>query len=248
MTYRTNAPLPGRPPSGWEGYIKHSEDDEKKLRKVFFSDLADPFKRTSQINFDSMPLIYLYYETTDELGNYSIDTIYGGGGHSSATRGVSAERNIIYDKSKYIGKDTRGKVLDAFCEIEFLIDILVCIDFGVYEGLKSYKWVKRLYSWESKSEQKLPDTSSRIKLLMSSDLITEKTYNSLMSAKKIRNILAHQFIPEFYKGELAKEMQGYQNVGEAIYEIYNTAWFNLLEDYNKSQYKVIDWFTKEIFK
>jgi len=238
---RNNGLIPGVPPKSWQGYVEVPSEDVQELQSIIgVPEFWGPAFR-AVANRNSMPPIYLYLETKDSIGNYEISYIYGGGGNSTAVKGMSIQRDLIYQSPRSVSANTRGEILDAFCEIEFLIDILTCVGKGVYEKKTSYRKVKRLYSWDSTNADKLPDTQNRLDFIHNENLISDKTYELLTQAKKVRNTLAHQFIPELEDCVSVEVLKEYKDAGDAIFSIYNTSWFLLLKDYVRSQNRILKW-------
>lgn len=244
MANYKNGIIPGRPLKSWQGNITQDEAVVAKIRNLFPARTMATPNVLRKITKDAPP-VYIYLEIPDEDG-YTIEDFYSNPGHLDlrAQRGFSINRELLSTETKYIDDNFRGKILSAFCEIEFLIDVMVCLGKGVYRGSETYKKVRQLYTYSCTKKNRLPDTEARINFLLENMLIADETYRYLKMAKKVRNTLAHQFMPSHTVGLTDTELKPYKHVGEAVFSIYNTAWFLLLKDYVPQQEAVIDWLQK----
>lgn len=242
--YNKHGIFPGRPLKSWQGYIKLDSQLISKINNLLPKDKFAELGVDLFMSKNNSPPVFVYLEIPDETG-YNIETFYSNPESSRAIRGFAINRELLGTELRSVDGSSRGTILSAFCEIEFLIDVMICLTFGVYEGKTSYKNIKSLYKHDCDRPDNLEDTETRIQHLLKNKKISTDTYKYLKMAKKVRNTLAHQYMPSSSVGLTKSEISPYTNIGEAVYAIFNTAWFLLLKDYVPQQEVVVDWLSKQ---
>lgn len=201
------------------------------------------FIRDRQFNVAAdYPPLFIYYEQRASQNNFDIQTYYGGGGSKTAILEFSASRSILHLNTNYLQNRERGEILNAFCCLEFVIEVLVCIKFGVFDDKHTYQELKKLYVDDGTNAGSLSSFAKRLKYLYDvAPVLSKKTNHLLLKAKLIRDSLAHQYLPLDSYGVTTKDVARYGHVLKAIDTIFDAAWFYLLTDYNKQQLKVAKW-------
>lgn len=143
------------------------------------------------------PPIFLYLESRG-LDNYvSGQLVYTGNGSTSTGQEFIASREIIdfyqkididsgrtFEPSEYLQtKDMRGKVLDAFCKLEFCVDAFICIATGAYDENVNLKNIKKEFNGDF--DGLFTSTHKKINYLFLNKLISEEAYVLLNKAKKL---------------------------------------------------------------
>lgn len=219
--------------------------------KQEFADLALPLFSSPQniteafpvrIDIDSVdyPPVFIFYEERGDKNLLSITDFYGGGGSNSATYGVRTHREIINLGNYVNGSSLRGPVLHAFCELEFVVDVLICIAEGVFDKDYKYSTLRARYNYFNKPND-LCTFNKRLDCLINKMFLSQTTYDLLKSAKSIRDALAHQYLPLDNYGVTTEDTAKYGGFSPAINSIYNGAWFYLQKDHNEHQVKVAKW-------
>lgn len=139
--------------------------------------------------------------------------------------------------SSYIREAERGKILNNFCRIDFCLDVFICIHEGVFEN--KVQWVDLKKEFEE--DGRYATTGKKIKTLRGYRLIRDHTRAQLSKALNIRNVLAHQYMPEAGLGLAKTDLERYPTIITAIELIYGAAWIELLKDYSPHQLEVAQW-------
>jgi hypothetical protein len=131
-------------------------------------------------------------------------------------------------------------VLASLCEIEFIVDVLICFNEGVYEIKGKYMLIAK----EWKEGRQYSTLEKRLKVLKSKGVLRKKTIDTVEQAKSIRDTLAHKFIPREYGiNETTLNRYGGRNGIShlaATRDCINLSWLNLLYDLNKVQDDIIE--------
>lgn len=182
------------------------------------------------------PPLFLYTESRRDDNWLDSFSYYGGNGQS-AQIGFGA-REVLKLDSRIIRDGERGRILNAFCRIEFCLDVLVCVHEGVFEGKMTWNQLKEEFAEQG---ARYATTEQKIEALKKSKLIRSKTRDLLEKAKKIRNVLAHQYMPEAGLGLTKTDVDRYSSLAEAIELIFGAAWVELLKDYVPKQLIIVEW-------
>lgn len=150
----------------------------------------------------------------------------------------SIDRDILNLRANGIDDSDRGKILVAFCEIEFIVDILICDSLGVYSGLRTYRQVRddffahrcTLFNFEDKRA-----------FLFDNGVIDRRTSDELKTVQRLRNRIAHNYFLDTNMGFGSKSISFYGSVNKAIEMKFNYAWFLLMKIYNTRQVKIVKW-------
>lgn len=149
----------------------------------------------------------------------------------------SVSRDVISIKGKSIDDTVRGKILNSFSELEYILNIMLLHAEGVYNGRITYADFYRgmmenfsapFHSFESKK-----------KYLKLYNYIKDDTYQYLSQAQKIRNHIAHQYFIDKGIGLSKKQLGEYDSQTEAIEIIFNKSWLYLVRDYNPLQVEIL---------
>jgi hypothetical protein len=185
------------------------------------------------------PPIFLYQESREKKNFVTSFEYYGGRGTRVQTRfGARQDLQI----SKYFGAAERGEVLDFFCRFEFCLDVLMCVAVGVFDDKISYQRLESQFLDEGGS---FSTTDRKINYLKDFRLLSPRTVRYLKKAKRIRNILGHQYLPQDL-GVSPEEIAEQGGPTEAIGAIYTATWFYLLNDFVKHQDHVARWLVQKI--
>lgn len=213
---------------------------EKETKKFFLKvPMYDHFKLIPrQTKGWSLP-IFLYCELREKQNYLSTFTIHGGSSSRGAISAVSGGRELIneMDLSNYTDEKCRGIVLEAFCKIEFCLDVSVCVEMGAYEGKLPLADIRD----DLREESGLFSSSSKkLKYLKQRGFIDNNTYILLNKAKKIRNIMAHQYLIS----DEIMPLLGIDNIKswqKDLTLIYNNAWHYLLSNFAMKQRPILTW-------
>lgn len=190
----------------------------------------------------SLPVM-LFYEIRED-DNYLMTHFYiGGGASGSSSFGYEGGRHILdLDNAKRFNEAVRGKLLSAFCKIDFILDILVCIDFGAYEGNINEKHMKKIINERGGL---VKGTGRKLDYIQSKRILDNNTIDTIRFCKKIRDILAHQYLPDLNSllSQITnKELE--RNWVDAIEDVFNSAWYLMMVHYSKSQLVVYEYFKR----
>ncbi|HSX46283.1 MAG TPA: hypothetical protein VLG27_04785 [Candidatus Saccharimonadia bacterium] len=196
----------------------------------------DPFSilRKVRLGRDDPP-VFLYQESRGKGNFVSCYTFYGGKG-DRAQAGIGSRKEL--NLGQRFSDSDRGTVLAFFSQIEFCLEVLVCITQGVFDGKVSYKRIRNQFDDENGS---FSTTQRKINYLKDFRVITPHTADLLKKSRHVRNVLGHQYMPDNDVGLKAEEIALYESTGEAVSNIYNAAWLNLISDYVKQQDQVAKW-------
>lgn len=190
---------------------------------------------------DNDPPIFLYQESRGEDKYVNAFSFYGGKGDGAQSGGGARSELRL---GKIISTKERGEILSFFCKFEFILEVLVCILEGVYSNEIKYKKLRRQFEDENGS---FSTVQRKLNYLEDFQILSPQTTTLLKKAKKIRNVLSHQYLPQKNIGLRAEEVELYESIGEAIGSIYTAAWFYLLKDYVIQQDEIAEWLvTKHI--
>ncbi len=188
---------------------------------------------------ENTPPLFLYTESRDERNYVTYSRVYGGGGSGSAEVGVGARSLFETDLSDRLGTSERGKILDAFCKIEFCIDVMICIEMGVFSNKIEYVSIKNEFS--EARDGLFSSVHKKINYLKHKKILMPETHKLLMKSKVIRNNLAHQYLPINGYGVTDKDLDRHGTYTKAIQIVFEATWVNLLIDYTKIQLPVLEW-------
>lgn len=214
-------------------------------------------RKLSNITSDNkskwFPPIFLFHEqrTLNQLHGQSlaITMLHGGHGSRQLTVHNSMSRDIIDfsffgDNNTQLNDDRRGKILAAFCKLEFCIDALICLEMGVFDNKLAIKDMHK----ELKTDRDglFTTANKKVNYLVHKNRISSETYESFKKAKNIRNSLAHQYLPIDEYGISKIDLKNYKTHLNAIDQIFNGCWYYLLKDYGTQQLPVIHWLDKQL--
>jgi hypothetical protein len=183
-----------------------------------------------------VPPILLYTESRREDNWLDSFSYYGGNGQAAQIR--FGARESLELNTKIIGESERGKILNAFCRVEFCLDVFICIYEGIFENKTT--WAALSLEFE-KEGGKYTTTSQKITALKQANYIRTKTRKLLEKSKQIRNILAHQYMPEVGVGLSQVDVERYESVAKAVELIFDAAWVELLKDYIPHELIIAQW-------
>ena len=213
------------------------------------NELLDRYFPHGQMNNNFMPVkkvpCVVYKEYITGINGLSVKPferriIYARTNHDGLQGSVlhSLDRNILSLRVNGIDDSDRGKILVAFCELEFILDILICYNLGVYDGLRTYREVQKgLFSHGCT----LSNFEDKRSYLYYEGLIDKLTSDELKTVQSIRNKIAHNYFLDKNMGFNDATIAFYGSVSEAIEIKFNYAWFLLMNTYNVHQPKVIRW-------
>lgn len=207
------------------------------LPQLFQGERGSLFPRVSFDHITGLPPIFIYQEHRGEHNDIQTFSYYGNKKGKNAQLSLGS-RGLLVLSSTTIGEAERGKILNAFCRVDFILDVMIAIDCGVFDGSISYKGIEKLFT---QGDGTFATTSRKIKYLRAKRLLSKETYDLLEKAKKVRNILAHQFMPEGTVGIAEDDLAYSETIPKAINTIYNACWFYLMKDYNDKQLMVAKW-------
>lgn len=234
----------------WNEDIKPPPGLEMRMDRLFQAQpgsLIPITLRNFKVEQDYPPL-FLYLEERAPKNDFAIQAYYGGGGSKGAIIEMSASRSILNLRlgSSRITNKERGEILGAFCKLEFIVDVLTAVTFGVFSDVNTYDELKELYRDDTDILGKLSTFTAKIRYLLAEKRITKTTYSVLFKAKDIRNALAHQYLPIGNYGLSDKDLQRYGGIIKAIDYIFDGSWYYLLRDYNNSQLEVAKWLEEKV--
>jgi hypothetical protein len=171
--------------------IAEPEGLSELLVEIFEPNQGSMYKLVDIIDRANAPPVFIYteYRSKDnELTNFSYS-----GGDGLGTIHQMGSRQILDLGARPIGELERGKILSAFCKIEFCLDVLVCIAIGVYDTKVAWPDVKKQLR---EFDGIYFTVESRLKFLHRSEIIRKKTKSAVIKTRKIRDVLAHQYMPQ----------------------------------------------------
>lgn len=148
------------------------------------------------------------------------------------------DRRVLHLTNSGINDQNRGKILVAFCEIEFIIDILICYSYGVYSGQNTYEDIRSNYLDIGRS---LETFDSKRASLLEKELITKEISNELKKIQQIRNKIAHNYFLDKNIIFSDKKIKQYGSLNKAIELKFNYAWFLVMKTYNEYQADILKW-------
>jgi|GEM_PF-5289952 len=165
------------------------------------------------------------------IARTSHDGIQGSLTHSSSRDVLNLAHGGMNDLN-------RGKILVAFCDIEFIVDLLICHSLGVYSGECLYE---DIYKNCFKPGGSLSAFENKKKFLRLKKLVSNDLFKELGEVQAIRNKVAHNYFLDKNMGLNDKTISQYQSVDEAIEIKYNHVWILLLQVYNEYQVEIVKW-------
>lgn len=184
----------------------------------------------------------LYCETRDEDNYLRSHSLFSNEDHAKIEE-MHAGREVLgktdWENVGLYGYEEkwRGVVLGRFCKIDFILDVLICIENGYYTNpIQTKKIMRELRDWDGL----FSTTDKKLRYLRSRKVISEPTYSFLNEAKHIRNNFAHQYIP---KSPLVsdKDVEQFGSFQLAIITIYNFGWHFLMTDFVGKQKPIYMW-------
>lgn len=228
----------------WNSDIRTPNGLDDLLEELFKDDPKRSLVPARQFTVaDSSPPLFFYVEYREKDNYVRSYTYYGGGGSPTAIMGFGT-RSVLNLNTKYINNAARGEVLNAFCCLEFVLDVLICVSSDVFSGKISYAELALEYRDEPTYTGKFSSVAKKVKYLIDNGYISKRTYDLMLKSKSIRNALAHQYLPVGNFGVTDKDIVRYETISNAIETIFNAAWFYLLTDYNERQIEVASWLAK----
>lgn len=215
--------------------IPEPEGLSELLHQLFPLEAGNLFPHKNFALNERTPPIFLYTESRGK-DNWLQSFSYFGGNGQAAQVSMGA-REVLQLNSKMISEAERGKILNSFCRIEFCLDVMVCLVEGVFEDRTQWAVLKG----EFQEGSKYATTQRKIKELRQVSLIRDVTKRQLVKAKEIRNVLAHQFMPEAGLGLSDTDVRRYDSIPAAIEVIFNSAWIELLKDFAPRQVPIAKW-------
>lgn len=227
-----------------EGFLHHAEAlkiiDSYELMKDIYE---------SSVRGEKWCLpIFLYSDKNEKnsRSDYISKAVYGGGeSHQLEVHG-SMNRDLLKEFSIGNSLDdekSRGVILNAFCQIDFCLDVLICIEMGAYTHAVKPETIRKELR---EAGGIFVTTSKKLKYLKHKHLIRSETYEKVQETKKIRNKLAHQFMPD-YNNILAKKLKEKYNwrendtISEILRIEFNESWHLLLKDFVRRQDVVVNY-------
>lgn len=136
-----------------------------------------------------------------------------------------------FDHDLYIAKN-RGLTLHYWVQIEYLIKVLVCIKLKAFAN----KEVEALAEKTLESGRGMFGSIERqIEFLHKNpDNYLVNSHSYLLQLKKIRNNLAHTYLPSYLVDE-AYLIDPKEDEIDAITRIFNNTWFQLIKDFANMQ-------------
>lgn len=189
------------------------------------------------------PPILLYFEYLVEKIPQTIEFAASHVGKKDKVSGRSTLAMIGHEiglSERTSEDEVRRMVLNKFVKIDFCLDVLVCIELGVFDG-NSKVAMSDLKHDLLDDNGIFSTTYKKIRYLRYKGMINHDTYKVLRQAKEIRNILVHQYMSAVDICVSSKLIKEYGNAVTAIEAIMNSAWRSLLEDYSKAQLKIVYW-------
>lgn len=146
--------------------------------------------------------------------------------------------------NKKTASNMRGAMLNAFVKLEFIIDHLILLRYGVYspKGRPS----------ELLETIRSMGTANKIKILQKSRQYPDIDFNAFERLKRLRNQLAHQFSlqrVEYYGSRLEWDNDDAgQSMTDRLNDDFESALCSLLETYYNNQDDVIEWLLDRLAK
>jgi hypothetical protein len=150
----------------------------------------------------------------------------------------SISRDVLNLSSGGMNDLNRGKILVAFCDIEFIVDLLICYSLGVYSEKCSYEDV---YKNCFKPGGSLSNFENKKKFLRLKKVLPDDLFKELSEVQTVRNKVAHNYFLDKNMGLSDKTVSQYKSVDVAIETKYNYAWILLLQVYNEYQVEIVKW-------
>lgn len=201
-----------------------------------FQDILFRENTKKSIKINNPAPYYIYIEVPAKNDPKHKVIINGLMGEDSASRlFYSSKRSILNLSPDLDDGILRGKILVAFCEIEFIMDILICHQFGIYEDKVSYDSIhKNCFS----SGGFISRFRDKRHFLRFEGIFDPSLDGAVKETQIIRNRIAHRY---FFDSPSRNNKEKYERWLKDIEMKYNYAWLLLLKKYNEIQLEVIKW-------
>lgn len=224
----------------WDSDIRTPDGLNELLDKLFVHGEAKHFPELQFKMDKDCPPLFFFVEARDATNYVSSFTYYGGGGSKSAIVSMGG-RQLLTLHGDRVDNSVRGEVLNAFCCLEFVIDAMCCSASGVFTNQLPYSDLLPEFSNTPEHQGTLSSTEMKIQLLYDKGLLTKHARDILLKAKRIRNSLAHQFLPVDNFGVTDRDFKRYGSYPKAMEVIFEGAWFHLLTSFNPIQNEIATW-------
>ncbi|MEO7747595.1 MAG: hypothetical protein ABIS24_04080 [Candidatus Saccharimonadales bacterium] len=220
----------------WSTKSIHPSSNTTDFFDWYFSESGKSTFYAGRLSLEEQFPLYLYCEDNlqpSQTGNhiYLGRQIYAELGQT--THGILLSRELI--DIEINEENARGLVLGALCEIEFIVDVLICYLEDVFKIRGQYSRIAP--DWNEGS--KYSTLRKRLTVLKAEGLISKKTFDVLYQAKLIRDTLAHKFIPREFgiPDGILKRYGGKNGISHlsATRDCINLSWVQILHDLNHIQ-------------